>query len=148
MGSRHVVEISFYCFDLSWLKETTVRGLLVHVLAQINSKLCLDDAEEIIVNVMQHVDEYDFSRASRKRPYVKIIATSLLDDEVYDVMMDVPMRQFDFIVKIRESVAYREGYLMHFKSYLMHRGTKWSFPRPWYVTVDNIANDILVYCLR
>jgi len=66
--------------------------------------LCLDDAEEIIVTVMKHVDEYDSSVVSGKRPYVKIIATSLLDNEIYDVMMDMPTRQFDFIVKIREYI--------------------------------------------
>jgi hypothetical protein len=41
---------------------------------------------------------------SGMRPYVKIIATSLLDDEIYDVMMNVPTQLFDFIVKIKEFV--------------------------------------------
>ena len=50
-GGRHDVETS-YRFDVYWLKETTVRGLLAHVLAKINSNLCLDDAEEITVIVM------------------------------------------------------------------------------------------------
>ena len=101
-GSKHVVETSLYRFDVSWLKETTVRGLLVHVLKDRNSNLCLDDAAEIVVTVMEHVSECDSSGVSRKRPFVKITATRLLDDEVYDVMMDVPTRQFDFIVKVRE----------------------------------------------
>ena len=92
-GSRQIVETSFFRFDVSWLKETTVRGLLAHVLAEINSNLCLDDAEGINVTVMQHVAECDTSGVSRKRPFVKVTATRLLDDEVYDVMMDVPTRQ-------------------------------------------------------
>ena len=95
-GNRHVVETSFYRFDVSWLKEKSLRGLLAHVMAMINSNRCLDDVEEITVNVMQHVNECDSSGVSRKRPCVKIIATSLLDDEVYDVMVDLPTRQFAF----------------------------------------------------
>ena len=59
---------------------------------------------------MLHVDECDSFGVSRKMPYVKIIATILLDDEDYPIMMDVPTRQFDSIVKIGESVASREGY--------------------------------------
>ncbi len=63
---------------------------------------------------------------------MKINATRLLDDEVYDVMMDAPTRQFDFIVKITEFAMWHPGRdsLMHFKSYQLHRGTTWSFPRP------------------
>ena len=86
-GSRHDVETSIYRFVVSWLKETTVRGLLARVLATINSNVCLNDVEEITVNVMQHVDECDSFGVSRKRPYVKIIATILLDDEVYDTLV-------------------------------------------------------------
>jgi len=102
----------FYRFDVSWFKETTMRGLLSHVLSEINSNLCFDDIEEINVNAMQHVDECDSTRVRRKRPFLNITATRLLDDEVYDVMMDYDLcadAQFDFIVKIREFVASKEG---------------------------------------
>ena len=58
VGSRQIVETSFFRFDVSWLKETSVRGLLAHVLAEIDSNLCLDDADAIHVTVMQHVDEW------------------------------------------------------------------------------------------
>ena len=78
-GSRQIVETSFFRFDVSWLKETTLRGLLVHILAERNSNLCLDVADEINVTVMQHVDECDTSRVSRKRPFVKVTATRLMD---------------------------------------------------------------------
>ena len=81
-GSRQVVETSFFRFDVSWLKETKVRGLLVHILTKIYSNLCLGNADEINVNVIHHIDECDSFGVSRKRPYMKIIATSLLDDEV------------------------------------------------------------------
>ncbi len=39
-GNSHDVETSFYRFDVSWLRESTVRELLVHVLAEKNSNLC------------------------------------------------------------------------------------------------------------
>ncbi len=59
----------------------------------VSSRNYLDDAKGINVTMMHHVDECDTSGASRKRSFVNITATRLLDDEVYDVMMDVPTRQ-------------------------------------------------------
>jgi hypothetical protein len=119
-----------------------MRGLLVHILEVINSNLCLDDANEINVTVMQHIDECDTSGVSRKRPFVKVIATRLLNDEVYDVMMDVPTRQFDLIVKNRESVASREGFSNAFQVLF---AVSWNYVElpPPRVNEDNTADDIL-----
>ena len=55
---------------ISWLKETTMRELLVHVLKEIDPNLCLDDIAEIHISVMQHVSECDSFGVSRKRSFV------------------------------------------------------------------------------
>ncbi len=141
-GSRQIVEISFSRFEVSWLKEAIVCGLLVHIQAKINSNLCLDNADEINVTVMHHIDECDSSGVSRKRPYVKTIATSLLDAEVYDVMMNVSTRQFDFIVKIRESMASKEGFSNAFQVLFSSSRSYVELPPPR-VTANNTAVDIL-----
>jgi hypothetical protein len=141
-GNRHVVETSFYRFDVSWLRETTVRELLVHILAETNANLCLDDATEIYVSVMQHVTECDSHGESRKRPYVKISATRLLDDEVYDVMQDVPTRQFDFVVRIREAAASTAGFTNAFQVLFAGSRNYVELPPPR-TTEDNTADDIL-----
>jgi hypothetical protein len=78
-----------------------VRELLLHVLeeaAPINYAN-LDDADEISIYVVQHIDECSIGGAKRA---VKINANRMLDEEVYVVMEDVPTRQFDFVVKQAE----------------------------------------------
>ena len=74
---------------------------------------------------------------------MKIIATILLDDEVYDVMMDVPTRQFDFIFKISESVASREGQFSNAFQVLFAASRNYVELPPPRVTTDNTADDIL-----
>ena len=76
---RLVVETFFYRLDVSWHRESTVRELLVHVLAETKLNLCLDDALETSCVAMQHFSECDSSGESRQRPLRS-------DDEVYDVM--------------------------------------------------------------
>ena len=79
---------------------------------------------------------------------MKIIATSMVDDEVYDVMtMDVPTRQFECIVKIKESVVSREGYSNDFQ-FLFPASRNYVELPPPRVTVDNTADDNLLYYLR
>ena len=73
---------------------------------------------------------------------MKITATRLLDDEVYDVMMDVPTRQFDFIVKVNESVASREGTTNAFQVLFAASRNYVELPPPRN-TEDNTADDIL-----
>ncbi len=95
---KYIIEPMLYRFDVTWLRRTTVRELLVHVLkeaAPINYA-SLDVADEILISVVQHVDECSIGGAKRA---VKINANRMLDEEVYVVMEDVPTRQFDFVVK-------------------------------------------------
>jgi hypothetical protein len=91
---------------------------------------------------MQHISECDSSGESRKRPFVKINASRFLDDEVYDVMKDVPTRQFDFTVKIKEHVVPEEGRIDAFKVLFAGSRNYVELPSPR-ITEDNTTDDIL-----
>jgi len=81
----------------------------VLVLDEVDPSLSLDNAEAIYVNVVQDVVECGPSGETKKRHSSKINANRLLDDEIYDVMNDVPTRQFDFIVKPVDPSETRPG---------------------------------------
>ena len=96
-NKKLIIDPILYRFDVSWLRRTTVRELLLHVLqesAPINHAK-IDNSDEISLSVVQHIDECSIGGAKK---VVKINATRMLDEEVYVVMEDVPTRQFDFVV--------------------------------------------------
>jgi hypothetical protein len=53
-------------FDVHWLRRTTIRELLVHVLNEISPDLSLEMADSISLSVVQHVEDLSFFGESRK----------------------------------------------------------------------------------
>ena len=100
-GSRQLIPPSFYSFENSWLRNTSVRELLSHVVHEADANLScpvLGDAETITVKVVEYSDEISSSGGKRKRRKDSSDATRLLDDTTYEVMEDVPTREFHFVV--------------------------------------------------
>ena len=54
-----IIDPTLFRLDVSWLRRTTVRELLVYVLKEVapKNRASLDDANDIMVSVNQHIDE-------------------------------------------------------------------------------------------
>jgi hypothetical protein len=86
-SGKAIIHPTFYRFNVSWLRRTSARELLIHVLAEVYANLSLDDVEEISLKKMQHVNEGSPTRRTKRGAYLnKIDATRLLDDDIYDIM--------------------------------------------------------------
>jgi hypothetical protein len=99
-GRKVLIEPEIVCFEVHWLRRTTLRGMLTHVIEENNPDLTLESADSIAVSVVQHIEELSSFGGSRKRPTVKLNVSRMIDDEVYDLMQDLSIRQFDFEVKV------------------------------------------------
>ena len=84
LGNRHLVEPSCKSYDVAWLRETTLRQLLAHVVGLADTRISLNDAETITLHVVDHVDDATSSGSKRKRTLGKTNATDLVDDLVYE----------------------------------------------------------------
>ncbi len=99
-GGRHIVYPSPYRFDVFWLRRTTLRELLIHVLVmEVTPHHVLDSGDSISVTMTQHIDECTIVGSKR---IVKINATIMLDEEVFVIVEDIPTRNFDFVIKSGE----------------------------------------------
>ena len=97
-GNWQLVEPSYKSYDVAWLRETTLRQLLAHVVGLANTRISLNDAETITLYVVEHVDDVTSSGGKRKRTLGKTNATDLVDDLVYETMTDCSTREFLFHV--------------------------------------------------
>jgi hypothetical protein len=102
-GSKFLIDPCLYRFETAWLRHTTMRGLLEHVLSEVSpdKNYSLIKADEIMVSVVQHIE--DCTIGGNKKA-VKINASRMMDEEVYIVLRDVPTRQIDFMVKPVENI--------------------------------------------
>jgi hypothetical protein len=112
-GNKMILDPRIFLFDVLWLRRATVRELLVRVLEEVDPSLSLGDAETMYVNVVQDVEECSPFGETKKRHISKTNANRVLDDEIYDVMNNVPTRQFDFIVKPVDPAASRQSRRKH-----------------------------------
>ena len=77
---RHIVYPSLYRFDVFWLRRTTLRELLIHVLKMEEAPHhVLDSGDSISVIVTQHIDECTVGGSKRS---VKVNATRVLNANV------------------------------------------------------------------
>ena len=66
-GNRQLVEPSYKSYEVTRLRETTLRQLLAHVVGLADERISLNDAEIITLHVVEHVDDATSSRGKRKR---------------------------------------------------------------------------------
>ena len=78
-GKQQIVHPSYKTYDTRWLRETTLRELLAHVVdkACSDARMTLDNAELITVDVVEHIDEVSSSGGKRKRTLGRACATDL-----------------------------------------------------------------------
>ena len=90
-GSKFIIDPCLYRFETVWLRQTTVRELLVHVLTEVSpyENFSLIKADEITVTVVHHIE--DCTIGGNKKA-VKINASRMMDEEVYILLRDVPTR--------------------------------------------------------
>jgi hypothetical protein len=98
-GNRQLVEPSYKSYEVTWLRETTLRQLLAHVVGLADERISLNDAEIITtLHVIEHVDDVTSSRGNRKRTLGKTNAPDLIDELVYETITDCSTREFLFHV--------------------------------------------------
>ncbi len=56
-GNRQLVEPSYKSYDVTWLRETTARQLLARVVGLADTRISLNDAETITLQVVEHVND-------------------------------------------------------------------------------------------
>jgi len=103
-GKEHIVHPSYKTFDTRWLRETTLRQLLAHVVGNlsIDARIAIENnAEFITFDVVEHIDEVSSSGAKRKRTLGRTCATDVLDESVYETMNNFSTREFIFVVNPR-----------------------------------------------
>ena len=93
-GNRQLVEPSYKSYDVAWLRETTLRQLLAHVVGLADTRISLNDAETIALHVVEHVDDVTSSGGKRKRTLGETSASDLVDGLVYETMTDCSLREF------------------------------------------------------
>ena len=69
-SGKTIIHLTFYRFDVSWLRRTTARDLHIHDLAKVDASLSFDDVEDISMKVTQHVDESSPTRWTTMCSYV------------------------------------------------------------------------------
>jgi len=100
-GKQQLVQPSYMTFDICWLREITLRQLLVHVVEKVDPRLSLIyNAGSITVHVIEHVDEVTSSSGKRKQTLGRTCVTILLDENTYVTMRDCSSREFYFDVKL------------------------------------------------
>ena len=88
-GHQPIGPPSYKTYDISWLRETSLRQLLEHVVNKVNARLySLNNAESIKVHVAEHIDEVTTSGGKRKRTLSRTDASDLLEEGVYETMND------------------------------------------------------------
>ena len=51
-GKQQIIEPSYQQYEVFWLRETTLRQLLIHIVSKVDAKLSLDIAEVITLHVV------------------------------------------------------------------------------------------------
>ena len=95
---RQLVEPSYKSYEVAWLREKSARQLLAHLVGQADERLSLDNAELIMLYIVEHVDDVTASGGKRKRTLGKTNATYLLDAVVYTTIVDCSTKEFMFHV--------------------------------------------------
>ena len=136
-GKQQLGEPSYQQYEVIWLRETTLRQLLVHIVNMVDGNLSLDSAEVITL----HVVDITSSGGKRKRILGRTCATDLLDDVVYAMTMnDCSSREFIFEVQAACSVGPRE--VVNVFNVLLAKQSILVLLPP-HITQNNNADDML-----